>query len=95
MEVFSKIELRHLLLEDYFGLKEAMQEAYSGIGGEYWEEPAIRKLLRIFPEGQICLLVDGKVAGCALSIIVDYAKYGDNHTYRKITGNYTFNTHTP
>jgi predicted amidohydrolase/GNAT superfamily N-acetyltransferase len=93
MENVSKIDIRHLRLEDYFGLKEAMQEAYSGIGGEYWEEPAIRKLLHVFPAGQICLLVDGKVAACALSIIVDYNRFGDNHTYRQITGNYTFNTH--
>ncbi len=31
---------------------------------------------------------------CALSIIVDYKKFGDEHTYKQITGNYTFNTHT-
>lgn len=35
----------------------------------------------------------GVVVGCALSIIVDYKKFGDEHTYKQITGNYTFNTH--
>jgi GNAT superfamily N-acetyltransferase len=37
--------------------------------------------------------VDGKVAACALSIIVQYKLFGDEHTYEEITGNYSFNTH--
>jgi GNAT superfamily N-acetyltransferase len=35
------------------------------------------------------------VVGCALGIIVDYEKFGDEHTYEEITGYYTFNTHDP
>lgn len=34
------------------------------------------------------------MAGCALSIIVDYDKFDDHHTYSEITGNYTFDTHS-
>jgi predicted amidohydrolase/GNAT superfamily N-acetyltransferase len=88
-----KIELRNLYFEDYFQLKEAMIEAYAGIGGDYWQLDDIKKLLDLFPEGQLCVLVDGKVVASALSIIVDYSKFGDQHTFREITGNYTFNTH--
>ncbi|MFY8013646.1 MAG: GNAT family N-acetyltransferase, partial [Saprospiraceae bacterium] len=88
-----KIELRNLYFDDYFGLKEAMIEAYAGIGGDYWQLDDIKKLLDLFPEGQLCVLVDGKVVASALSIIVDYKKFGDNHTFQEITGNYTFNSH--
>lgn len=91
-----KIELRNLTKEDYFGLKTSMQEAYSGWpGASVWGEKHIERLLEIFPEGQICVMVNGIVAGCALSLIVDYRKYGDKHTYTQITGNYTFSTHDP
>jgi len=89
------IETRNLLLEDYFGLKEAMSEAYSGIGGVHWSEDSIRKLLDIFPEGQLCIVINGKVVASALAIIVDYTKYGDSHTYQQITGDYSFDTHDP
>lgn len=96
MEVATKkIELRNLQFEDYMGLKEAMIKAYSGGGVTYWNKRSIKKLLDIFPEGQLCVVVDGKVAACALSIIVDYSKFGDNHTYQQITGNETFGTHDP
>lgn len=88
-----QIELRNLQLEDYIDLKAAMIEAYSEMGGSFWQEKAINKLLKTFPEGQLCLTVDDKVVASALSIIVDYKRFGDNHTFRKITGDYTFDTH--
>jgi len=95
MKQNQKIELRNLLLEDYLDLKNASIEAYSGMGGDFWDEQHLSRLLSLFPEGQLCVTVDGKVVASALSIIVDYKKYGDNHTYEQIIGNYTFNTHDP
>lgn len=91
----EKIELRNLQLSDYQELKHSMIESYANLENAYWKEHHIESLLKIFPEGQICVLVNEKIAGVALSIIVDYAKFGDEHTYRQITGNYTFNTHDP
>ena len=91
-----KVELRNLTKEDYLGLKSSMIEAYSGWeGASYWGEKHITKLVEIFPEGQICVLVNGAIAGCAVSLSVDYWKFGDTHTYEQITGNYTFSTHDP
>jgi predicted amidohydrolase/GNAT superfamily N-acetyltransferase len=95
MDEIGKIELRHLTIEDYEGLKKSMIAAYENWQGVYWKEEQITKLLNVFPEGQIAILVDDKVAGCALSIIVKYDHFGDSHTFREITGNYTFTTHAP
>jgi predicted amidohydrolase/GNAT superfamily N-acetyltransferase len=60
----------------------------------YWREHHIKSLIDLFPEGQVVIKVNKQIAGCALSIIVDYDKFDDNHTYVEITGNYTFNTHS-
>ena len=87
------ILVRKLRLEDYEDLKNSMIQAYGNVN-EFWRESSIRTLVDIFPEGQFCIEVDGKVAACALSIIVLYELYGDNHTYHEIVGNFTFNTHT-
>lgn len=89
----NKVELRNLMLEDYKQLKNSMIKAYCEIDGAYWAEEEIANLLDIFPEGQLVILVDDKVVGAALSLIVDYKKAVSNHTYQKITGNYTFSTH--
>ncbi|HET7360931.1 MAG TPA: bifunctional GNAT family N-acetyltransferase/carbon-nitrogen hydrolase family protein [Salinimicrobium sp.] len=89
----AKIELRNLRVQDYKELKISMIESYRGLEGEYWSEAEIKTLVQKFPEGQLCIVIDGKIAGCALSIIVDYDKYDDNHTYEIILGK-DFSTHT-
>ena len=89
------IELRNLQVEDYKQLKNSMIEAYPEMENSYWKEEQIEKLLQIFPEGQLVIVVDGKVVGSALSLIIDEDVVDKNHNYKQITGNYTFSTHNP
>ena len=84
---------RNLQLEDYDRLVQIMRKCYPMMKSEVWLKPQIKKLLDIFPEGQICVENNGELVAFALSIIVDYSKFGDNHTYEKITGNSNFTTH--
>ena len=87
------IKVRPLQYEDYEGLKQTMIEAYAD-DESYWRKSSIKKLLEIFPEGQVCIEVDGKVAAISLSIVVLYELYGNDHTYNEITGNFSFDTHS-
>lgn len=89
----SNVELEYLKLSDYEELKEAMIASYTAMPDTYWKEHQIKSLVTKFPEGQVVIKVNGQIAGCALSIIVDYNKFTDFHTYEQITGKYTFNTH--
>lgn len=91
----NKVELRNLQIEDYKQLKTSMLHAYQEFDESYWEEEEIELLLSLFPEGQLVILVDDKVVGSALSILVNYKKASSNHTYQKITGNSSFSTHDP
>jgi predicted amidohydrolase/GNAT superfamily N-acetyltransferase len=89
----ENIELQYLTLDDYQELKGAMQQAYKSMPNLYWRENQIKTLIEKFPEGQVVIKINNQIAGCALSIIVDYDEFDDIHTYEDITGNYTFNTH--
>ncbi|MHB9056466.1 MAG: bifunctional GNAT family N-acetyltransferase/carbon-nitrogen hydrolase family protein [Paludibacteraceae bacterium] len=91
----ENIELTYLTLDDYEEMKRIMIDIYSDNPDAYWTKKQIKKLIEIFPEGQVIIKINGKLAACALAIIVDFKKFGDNHTYKQITGNYTFNTHDP
>lgn len=91
----ENIELAYLTFNDYQELKDAMIQAYTNMPDSYWKEKHIRTLIERFPEGQVIVKVNGLIAGCALSIIVDFAQFEEHHTYREITGNYTFKTHNP
>lgn len=94
MKDIDNIELAYLSKDDYNELKKAMISAYSTMADDYWLKREIDLLIKKFPEGQVVIKVNNQIAGCALSIIVDYDKYDDFHTYNEITGNCTFKTHT-
>ena len=68
----QRIRLRNLKFEDYVSLKDSMVKAYPDMKNAIWREDHIRKLMDIFPEGQLCVTVNGQVVAVALSIIVDY-----------------------
>ena len=90
----DNIELKYLTLDDYQELKDVMISAYRTMPEAYWREHQIKSLIDKFPEGQVIIKVNEQIAGCAMSIIVDYKSFEGQHTYKDITGNYTFDTHT-
>ncbi|MDH5380283.1 MAG: bifunctional GNAT family N-acetyltransferase/carbon-nitrogen hydrolase family protein [Cyclobacteriaceae bacterium] len=94
-ENIDKIELRNLRIEDYRELKSAMIKSYPDWEGAYWKEKQIEILLEKFPEGQLVILIDNVVVGSALSIIIKGDDFEDHHTYKEITGDFTFSTHSP
>ena len=89
----THVEVRQLEISDYSDLLETHQRAYENVDDDPWKKRQVANLLALFPEGQIAVVVNGKVVGCALCLIVNYSKYGDNHTYDEITNGETFTTH--
>ncbi len=85
------IKLRNLRIEDFDDLTEIMNLVYKDMGN--WHKSQIETLLRIFPEGQICIEDKGKVVAFALSIIVDEDNLDDDHTYREVIDRGSFSTH--
>lgn len=88
------VRIRHLHISDYEDLRAAMELCYAGMDHDPWQRREVASLLKKFPDGQLCVEVNGRMVGCALSIIVDYSAFGDAHTYNQITANDTFATHT-
>jgi hypothetical protein len=78
-------ELRYQVIEDYADVKELMDVVYEKVGGA-WPLKKYKAMLTMFPKGQICIEDKGKVIAAAFSVIVDYDKFGDKHTYDEITG---------
>lgn len=89
----ENIELAFLGHDDYQELKTAMIESYTTMPDAFWSKLQIESLIDKFPEGQVVIKINNQIAGCALSIIVDHNTFDGFHTYRQITGNYSFSTH--
>ncbi|GGW33492.1 carbon-nitrogen hydrolase family protein [Arenibacter certesii] len=94
IEDIENIELSYLGLDDYQELKSAMIASYTTMPQSYWREHQIETLINQFQEGQVVIKVNNQIAGCALSIIINYNDFDNQHTYQQITGDYSFNTHT-
>ncbi|MGD1890574.1 MAG: GNAT family N-acetyltransferase [Cyclobacteriaceae bacterium] len=86
------LKLRTLEISDYEAIKNIMKVVYADAGGA-WAKREFQNQLSVFPEGQIGIEVDGKIVAAALSLIVKYSNFGDNHTYDQITGKGKFDTH--
>lgn len=89
-----ELAVRPLRPEDAPDVSRISSSLYARINSS-WEEKDFLRLQKLFPEGQIGIENHGKIIAFAFSIIVDYAKFGDEHTYSQITGGFTFSTHDP
>ncbi len=89
-----KLSLRHLTIDDYEDIKAMWYKIYDAYHN-YFNEKLFRTQLKVFPEGQICIEDHGRVVAAAFAVIVDFDKFGDQHTYEEITGNAYLSTHDP
>ncbi|MGM0624041.1 MAG: GNAT family N-acetyltransferase, partial [Campylobacterota bacterium] len=95
IEDINKIELYYLSIDDHESICALMQDEYKHLKDSTWTKQELQSLIQKFPKGQVGIKIDGEFAGFALSIIVDYTLFDDNHTYKEITANYSFATHNP
>jgi len=90
-----KLSLRGLYKTDYEDIEKIMDKIYGGSMGGAWTREQFYAMVERFPEGQICIEDKGKVIAAALSLIIDYSSYGDNHTYDSIIGDGLLLNHDP
>jgi len=95
MTTYDKVELKYLKRDQYTELRELMLTCYPKVEDPAWEKKHVDTLVNRFPKGQIVVMVDGKIAAAALSILIDYDRFDEKHTYIEMTANDTFETHSP
>lgn len=89
----SKVIVRNIEKED---LKEVAALSYRCFGPDMslnYEQ--MKSQNEIFPEGQVLAEYDGKIVGCALSLIVNFDDYGYDHSYEEISGDGYIRNHNP
>ncbi len=89
-----RLILRQSQPEDYDDVAEIMERVYPGLDGAWTREQFESQIAR-FPEGQICIEDNGKVVAAAISLMVKYSRWGQDHKYWDIVGNGYLTTHDP
>ena len=87
------LRLRQMQLDDFDAVVALQLRCFPGMGP--WQRSQIESQLRIFPEGQIVLDLDGRVVASSSSLIVDASGHSEWHDWKLITDNGYIRTHDP
>lgn len=90
----TRLRLRPLVEADYDQLADLMNLVYPALGGA-WPRKTILMLIRLFPEGQLCIEDNGDVVACALTIKVSYERFSNPHKYEDLISDYQVKAHDP
>lgn len=88
-----KIRVRPLTLDDFDALVAMQQRCFPGM--RPWQREQIASQLQIFPEGQLCIEVDGKLAASSASLIVDYDPNLAWHNWKAVADGGYIRNHNP
>jgi len=89
----TKIRLRPIVLGDYEALVAMQKRCFPGMTP--WSRDQIESQLRTFPEGQLCIELDGRIVASSSSLIVDYDRYEDWHDWGRIADSGFIRNHEP
>lgn len=77
-----KTIVRHLTIDDFDALIEMQKRCFPDMAT--WERDQIESQLNTFPEGQICVEIDGKLAASSSSLILEYNPALEWHNWKAV-----------
>lgn len=92
-EFERKIHVRQVTLDDYEQIVEMQKLCFPGM--PTWEREQIECQTRIFPEGQLCVELEGRIVASSSSLIVEFELYGNWHNWREIADGGYIRNHDP
>jgi len=87
------IFVRQLTIDDFDSLVEMAKICFPGLPA--WSREQIESQLSIFPEGQLCIEIDGRLAASASSLILEYDAGLEWHNWKAISDGGFIRNHKP
>lgn len=88
-----KIKVRQLTMDDYDALVDMAQKCFPGMPA--WGRDQIESQLEIFPQGQLCVEIDGQLAASASSLILEYDPKLEWHNWKAVADGGYIRNHKP
>lgn len=89
----KRIKLRVLKPEDYEAIVALQRECFPDM--KTWTREQFDSLIKVFPEGQLCITLNREIIASSSSLIVDLDEYHETHTWRDISGQGYATNHDP
>ncbi|MEZ6048880.1 MAG: GNAT family N-acetyltransferase [Planctomycetaceae bacterium] len=77
-----KTVVRQLTIDDYEELVEMARLCFPGM--QPWDRSQIESQLEVFPEGQICVEIDGKLAASSSSLVLEFDPSLEWHNWKAV-----------
>jgi ribosomal protein S18 acetylase RimI-like enzyme len=92
-----KATIRNYRKEDFQSLISLQQEAFPPpFPSElWWNEEQLSNHVTLFPEGALCVEIDGKICGSMTGLIIDFDPKHPDHTWSEITDDGYIRNHRP
>lgn len=80
------VVVRRLRKKDLAQVQELQRECFPGIAP--WSKAQFNRLIELFPDGQICVDLDGQIVATSSCLLVNGTAYTQNHAFKdlEITG---------
>ncbi len=88
-----RLLLRPLTPADYEAVVDLQKRCFSRM--RPWMREQFESQIRIFPEGQKCIELDGRIVASSSSLIVDFGDYSEWANWAKISGGGFIDNHDP
>lgn len=88
-----KTVVRPLTMDDFDALVEMQQLCFPGM--QVWQRDQIESQIRTFPQGQMCVEIDGRLAASSSSLILNYDSSLAWHDWKKVADNGYIRNHNP
>ncbi|MCA9044529.1 MAG: GNAT family N-acetyltransferase [Planctomycetaceae bacterium] len=80
-----KTVVRRITIDDFDALVEMQQLCFPGM--QPWQRDQIESQINTFPDGQICVEIDGKLAASSSSLILEFDENLAWHDWKKVADN--------
>ncbi|MCA9079762.1 MAG: GNAT family N-acetyltransferase [Planctomycetaceae bacterium] len=80
-----KTIVRRLTMDDFEALVEMQQLCFPGMAP--WQRDQIQSQIETFPEGQLCVEIDGRLAASSSSLILSFDPQLSWHDWKKVADN--------
>jgi predicted amidohydrolase/ribosomal protein S18 acetylase RimI-like enzyme len=89
----KKIKIRQLEANDFDALIELQKLCFPGM--RTWKKDQIESQLEIFPEGQMCIVINNKIVASSSSLIIDFDLYEDGDNWQTLSDSGYITNHDP
>ncbi|MCP2936317.1 GNAT family N-acetyltransferase, partial [Salmonella enterica subsp. enterica serovar Typhimurium] len=59
-----------------------------------WSETQFHNIIRTFPEGQLCILMNNQIVASCSSLVINWSRYSETSSWSELTDHGNIGNHT-